>query len=242
MAWEKRLNGVRGVLPKQPSPGLAERGRLRWWKSPLSHRPHHPYSRRRGPAAGREGAGRANFKPPACSSLPAPRNRLAHITGEGPLPDGGPSLSSGSPRSAPRRQPFPARGVSGPGLWEATTIPLASPPASPHRVVRTRRESWWWCNPLLLAGSPSCANLPPGSGSPLECAPGARPPACIPRAAGQPRLREWAGEVVGLLVWGMARVPAKPGIQGHDLKVSARCPFQSFDATSTPLSTLVLLC
>lgn len=82
---------------------------------------------------------------------------------------------------------------------------------------------------------------PQARGLPWNVPPGARPPACIPRAAGQPRLREWAGEVVGLLAWGMARVPAKPGIQGPDLKVSACCPFQSFDATSTPLSTLALL-
>ena len=38
----KRLHGVRGVLEKRPSLGHAGRGRLHWWwKSPLSHRPHH---------------------------------------------------------------------------------------------------------------------------------------------------------------------------------------------------------
>lgn len=39
---EKRFHGVRRVLGKLPGSGHAERGRLLWWKSPLSHRSHHP--------------------------------------------------------------------------------------------------------------------------------------------------------------------------------------------------------
>lgn len=45
-------------------------------EKPFESPPATPHSRRRGPAAGREGAGRANFKPPACPRLLAPRNRL----------------------------------------------------------------------------------------------------------------------------------------------------------------------
>ena len=60
----------------------------------------------------------------------------------------------------------------------------------------------------------------------MECAPVARPPAYIPHAMGQPRLQAREGEVVRLLAWGIAHVPAKPGIQGHDLKVAAPCPLQ----------------
>lgn len=243
MAWEEeRPNGVRGVL-QQPSPGLAERGRLRWWKSPLSHRPHHPDSRRRGPAAGREAAGRANFKPPACSSLPAPRNRSRTIPGKALFRMAGPTSPPARRAQPPAGSPFRRAGFPGQDFGRPLPPPLAAPPASPHRVVRTRRESWWWCNPLLLAGSPSCANLPPGLGvSPGMC-PGrqAPQPAFLALRAspasenGRERWWDyWPGE------WHVSL--QKPGIQGHDLKVSARCPFQSFDATSTPRSTLILLC
>lgn len=122
---------MRGVPWKRPGPGRPERGRLHWWKSPLSHRPHHLRSSRR-PGAGREVASRANFKPSACPSLPAPQSLLVHGAGRGPFADGPPYLPSCSPRSAPRRQPFPAHSVSGPGLCEAHHhLPgcLASPSA-----------------------------------------------------------------------------------------------------------------
>lgn len=38
---EETLPGE-GSLRELPDLGHAERGRLHWWKSPLSHRPHHP--------------------------------------------------------------------------------------------------------------------------------------------------------------------------------------------------------
>lgn len=86
-------------------------------------------------------------------------------------------------------------------------------------------------------------NLPPGLGVSLGMCPGRqapRPAFLALRASpasenGRERWWDyWPGE------WHVSL--KKPGIQGHDLKVSARCPFQSFDATSTPLSTLGLLC
>lgn len=109
---------MRGVPWKRPGRGHPEGGRLHWWKSPLSHRPHHLRCRRR-PRAGREGEIRANFKLSACPSLPAPQSLLVHGAGRGPFADGPPYLSSCSPRSAPRRRPFPVHSVSGPGLWKA---------------------------------------------------------------------------------------------------------------------------
>ena len=190
MRVEERLHGVRGVPGKRPGPGHAESQWLHWWKSPLSHGPHHPVLQPPPTHARREGASPANFKPPACPSLPAYQSRLAHSAGRGPFPDGWPYLPSGSLSSAPRRQPFPALWVSGPGLWEVRYHPPGFPAASPHRAARKRRGSWWGCPPLLsaLAGGRIAQTCPLGPGSPLECAPGAGPPACIPCSTGPPRL------------------------------------------------------
>ena len=159
---------MRGVPWKRPGPGHPERGRLHWWKSPLSHRPHHLRSSRR-PGAGREVASRANFKPSACPSLPAPQSLLVHGAGRGPFADGPPYLPSCSPRSAPRRQPFPAHSVSGPGLCEAHHHLPGASPARRHQMVKRELVEVSSLAPRL-SWAPSCANLPPGPGvSPGMC-------------------------------------------------------------------------
>lgn len=191
---------MRGVL-QQPSPGLAERGRLRWWKSPLSHRPHHPDSRRRGPAAGREAAGRANFKPPACSSLPAPRNRSRTIPGKALFQMAGPTSPPARRAQPPAGSPFRRAGFPGQDFGR----PL--PPPWPRRQpVHTE-----WCGrgERVGGGAIPCSSLgrrvaqtcPPGSGSPLECAPGARPSSLHSSRCGPappPRMGGRGGGTIGL--------------------------------------------
>lgn len=144
-------------------------------------------------------------------------------------PTSPPALSA----QAPAGSPFRRAGFPGQDSGRRTTTPRGSPPASRHRVARKRRESWCGCPPLLpaLAERGVAQTCPPGPGSPLECAPGAWPPACIPRAAGQPRLRVRAGEVVRLLAWGMARAPA-PGFKATTRRLQHICPLQNLDATS----------
>lgn len=90
-----------------------------------------------GREAGREGAGRANFKPPARPLLPAPQNRLVHSAGRGPFPDGPPYLPSCSLRSVPRRQPFPAHSQA-PGFRARTLGGTQSPPGVPRQPGSTK--------------------------------------------------------------------------------------------------------
>lgn len=154
-----------------------------------------------------EGRGRArlilNLRPaPVCLR---PGTDSCTVPGKAPFQMAGPTSPPARGAQPPAGSPFRRAGFPGQdsGRCPSSPPPRASLPASPHRVMRKRRESWRGCPPLLpdLAGSRSCANLPSGPGSPLECAPGAGPPACIPRAAGPappPRSGGRGGETVGL--------------------------------------------
>lgn len=179
----------------------------------------------RTPAAGGprlEGRGRArlilNLRPALV--CPRPKADFAQY-GRGPFPDGRPDLPSQP--TDPLRQPF-RRAVSGPKLREAHFHPLGFPASGLVPSSGERRGSWWGC----LSWTSSCANMPLGPGSPLECALGARPPGLHSRSCSQPRLQAPAGGVGRLSAWGVAHVPAEPGLQGHSWKDAAYCPPPEF--------------
>lgn len=135
---EKRLHRVRGSPREADWP---ETCRVR--EAPLVEKPFEsPPPPPRSPAAAGgqlegNGAGPANFKPAACPSLPAPRNRLVHSTGKGPFPDGRPYLFPLLSALSP-----PQASLSGALGFRARTpggslLPL---PTSLHRVVQKKIE------------------------------------------------------------------------------------------------------
>lgn len=135
---EKSLHGLKGSSREAAWPGTPRAREAALVEEPFESPP--PPSRTAATAgreAGREGAGRANFKPPARPRLPAPQNRLVHSAGRGPFPDGPPYLPSCSLRSVPRRQPFPAHSQA-PGFRARTLGGTQSPPGVPRQPGSTK--------------------------------------------------------------------------------------------------------
>lgn len=187
-----------------------------------------------------EGRGsRANFKPSACPSLPATGSRPIHSIGKGPFPDGRPYLPSRSPCSAPRRQPFPARWVSGLGLWEAHYHPLGFP-SSQSAPSGEDEEIWWGCLSLLpaLAERRVAQTCLLARGSLLECAPSAGPPSLHSSLCGPappPSAGGRGGETLGLgngACTGRARA-SRPRLEG-----CSTLPTPEFGCSPTPCPAL----